>query len=114
MDTLPRKDAMTQRAQSTTRVDGTKTSTFERVTKQPLRLLTKFGGAQLTERSGLRRERRARVAVSSAPAPALACFTRVEKCERRLPHSHSALRCEAGYIRGAPRPASIDPGISNG
>jgi alkylation response protein AidB-like acyl-CoA dehydrogenase len=30
-------------------------STFERVTRQPLRLLTKFGGAELTERLGLRK-----------------------------------------------------------
>lgn len=30
-------------------------STFERVTRRPLRLLTKFGGAELTERLGLRK-----------------------------------------------------------
>jgi len=32
-----------------------KTSTFERVTKQPLRMLTKFGGSELTEKLGLRK-----------------------------------------------------------
>lgn len=47
---------MSQATRSTSRkMDGTRPSTFERVTRHPLQLLTRFGGAELTERFGLRR-----------------------------------------------------------
>jgi alkylation response protein AidB-like acyl-CoA dehydrogenase len=46
---------MSQPTRSSSRIDPTKTSTFERVTRQPLRLLTRFGGAELTERLRLRK-----------------------------------------------------------
>jgi alkylation response protein AidB-like acyl-CoA dehydrogenase len=47
---------MSQTTRPITKMDGTRTtSTFERVTRRPLRLLTKFAGAELTERFGLRK-----------------------------------------------------------
>ena len=77
---------MTQRAQSITRVDGTKTSTFERVTRQPLRLLTKFGGAELTERFGLRRPvGRALHDVAKVAARAMASASARGKAEAGAP-----------------------------
>jgi alkylation response protein AidB-like acyl-CoA dehydrogenase len=77
---------MSQPMRSTTRIDGTKISTFERVTKQPLRLLTKFGGAELTDRFGLRRPvGRALHDVAKVAARAMASASKAGKAETGAP-----------------------------
>jgi alkylation response protein AidB-like acyl-CoA dehydrogenase len=90
---------MSQSARSTTRIDGTRTSTFELVTRQPLRLLTRFAGAELTERFRLRRPvGRALHDVARLAARAMASATASAKAEAGAP----------ARVRNAPHASRFD------